>query len=223
MYGILVNEPREGHLVPSPRFAIAFLVLLGIATEAFAQPPDEYCATEFDACQSRPTWKQRWNAYWHEFEMHRFRVNHWPDPFLLPDRELVREPLRQMADNGWKEQNTFSEQLFADGGADLNYAGHEKLRLTLTQMPPHRRVIFVLEGRNPEITAARVAAVYRHMAEIAPATQPYPVFTTAIVPRGMSGSMIDSVDRSFLLSQPQPRLPASAPTDASSVSGAAAP
>jgi hypothetical protein len=182
---------REGYLVPSLPIVSSCLLLLITAAPVLGQTWDQPCSAEAEIyCHPRPTWKQRWDAFWQDFELQRSRVAHWPDPFLLPDRELVREPLRQMAENGWKEQNTFSHYLFSEGKTELNYAGHQKLRRTLTQLPPHRRTIFVLEGATPDITAGRVASIYRHMAEISRGGPPYPVFTTSIPPRGMHGSLV---------------------------------
>ena len=188
--------------MPSLRIVLCLLLVIR-AAPLWAQSWED-CALRAGP-HMRPTWKHRWDAFWADFELQRSRVAHWPEPFLLPDRETVRQPLRQMVENGWKEQNTFSHYLFTDGKTELNYAGQQQLRRTLTQMPPHRRVVFVLEGSTPDITAGRVASIYRHMAHISRGEPPYPVFTTAIPPRGLSGAMAAPVREGRV---PPSRLPA---------------
>ncbi len=68
-----------------------------------------------------------WHKFWSEVDLHRNRVNVWPEPFVNQDRELVRRPFRQMVDNGWKSQNTLSDYLFDPGTNELNSAGQAKL------------------------------------------------------------------------------------------------
>ena len=72
-----------------------------------------------------------WHKFWGQVDLHRKRVNVWPEPFVGHDRELVRGPFRQMADNGWKTQNTFSDYLFDPGSNELNAAGQAKLAIHL--------------------------------------------------------------------------------------------
>jgi hypothetical protein len=151
-----------------------------------------------------------WHDFWAGVDLHRQRVNAWPDPFVLPDRDLVRNPFRLMADNGWKLQNTLSDHLFVPDTNELTYAGQLKLRWVMTQVPPHRRQLFVLEGPSEAATATRVASVYKSLGEIAPGTPPCAVFTTRIAPPAGDGSYLDHVDQSYRISMPAPRLPAGA-------------
>jgi len=112
-----------------------------------------------------------------------------------------------MADNGWKLQNTLSDHLFDPEKHELSYAGQLKLRWILTQIPPHRRQIYVLETHQRKDTATRVASVYEHMAEIAPYSA-CPVFVTQIAPRGGDGSYLDDIDQTYRANLPPPVLPA---------------
>jgi hypothetical protein len=131
------------------------------------------------------SWHQGLKASWHQFcdtiEMHRKRVAVWPEPFVRADRELVRDPFRTMADNGWRLQNTLSDDLFDRETQELTYAGRLKLRALLTQFPPHRRQVYVLEAATPADTGKRVASVNRNLIEIAP-DQACNVWTTKIGP-----------------------------------------
>jgi hypothetical protein len=169
--------------------------------------PEEPSACAHAVPTATGSWSERWHAFWADTQLNCARSNAWPEPFQLPDRELVRCPLRTMADNGWREQNTFAGLFFDDDGHQLNHAGQEKLRYILTQLPPHRRQIFVLEGDSPQQTAARVASVYQVMAQWSPDGQMQPVFTTRLLPRYGSGGYQYGINRSYDASLPEPRLP----------------
>jgi hypothetical protein len=124
-----------------------------------------------------------------------------------------------MADNGWKLQHTFSHHLFEPETNVLNYAGRVKMQHILTQVPPHRRQVYVLEGQNPQETTNRVASVYETIAQIAPGMPPCAVLTTKIEPPGGSGAYWDYLDQSYRLSLPPPRLPSTGVGGGSTSSG----
>jgi len=190
-------------------FSIAALLLAGDLA-AFGQAHQQPNQAAEPVAQASGGRLHAWSQQWHEFvdlvHMHSSRSNAWPEPFVVPDRESVRSPFRIMADNGWREQNTFSDFLFSDEN-ELNYAGREKLKSILTQLPPHRRQFYIVEADRPDQTASRVASVYQHMAEVSPGCAPYPVFTTRLEPRYGDGRYLNNVDHSYDSTLPDPRLP----------------
>ena len=174
--------------------------------QAYQQPD---AAAEAGAEASGGRWhdlSQQWHEFVSRMKMHYARSNAWPEPFEGPDREAVRSPFRMMADNGWREQNTFGEFLFSETN-ELNPAGRDKLKSILTQLPPHRRQIFIVEAERPEQMAVRVASVYDYMAHVSPGCEPYPVYTTRLIPPYGSGRYLNDVDQSYDSSLPDPRLP----------------
>ncbi len=181
------------------RCLVAFILVASAQSLAQAQPPPHH-GGNFE-------W---WHEFRRDFDMHRRRVNAWPHPFAIESRELVRSPYRTMVDNGWKMQNTLSDHLFAPEENELTYAGQLHLRWILTQVPPHRRQIYVMEAPTRDGTATRVASVYKYLGETAPAGPPCPVFVTRIAPRGGDGSYLADVDKMYKASSPTPRLPAAA-------------
>ena len=189
---------------------IVVLAYVAIPGAASADEPATELWTE-QAVQSVAQQEHWWHRFWADVNLHRKRVNVWPEPFNMPDREAVRDPFRIMADNGWKLQNTFGDHLFAADTNELTYAGEMKLHWLLTQVPPHRRQVYVLETDNQAATAMRVASVYRRMAEISPHAATCPVQTTRIIPPAGDGSYLDNLDQTYRSSMPLPRLPASAP------------
>lgn len=172
----------------------AILVILAVCLPVAAQDPLEADGSAMSGKAGGENW---WFRFWSQVELHRQRVNVWPQPFAHYDRELVRGPFRQMADNGWKHQNTFTDYLFDPSSSELTAAGQAKLYHLLTQVPPHRRQVYVLEAPTREETAARLASVYRTMAQIAPETPPCAVMTTKIAPRGGEGWYVYEVDETY--------------------------
>lgn len=180
-------------------------VLLALAVAVSSQGQEKPVPTQ-PATGGQMALENWWHRVWSQVEFHRNRVNVWPEPFVPQDRELVRRPFRQMVDNGWKAQNTLTDYLFDPATNELTTAGHAKLHHLLTQVPPHRRQVYVLEAATQEETAARVASVYRSLAQIAPDTAPCPVLTTKIVPRGGEGWYVYEVEQAYRGSLLPPRL-----------------
>jgi hypothetical protein len=194
---------------------IAVIACLALRSASAGDPPAAEIWAEHSAyaSEAKQNW---WHRFWADVHLHRNRVNAWPEPFNLPDRESVRDPFRTMADNGWRLQNTFGHHLFASETNELTYAGQLKLHWLLTQVPPHRRQIYVLEADHQPATTARVASIYHHLAQIAPEATACPVQTTRIVPRGGDGSYLDNLDQTYRSSMPLPRLPGGAPANSAS-------
>lgn len=147
-----------------------------------------------------------WNEFWTRFHLDWQRMHSWPEPFDHADRELVRVPLIQMTDNGWRIQNTLGSHLFSSDENTLNQAGVLKLRWIVTQAPPHRRSVFVLRGLTPEATLTRVEQVQEQVARIIPDGSRPEVLLTDTIPTGGSGDYFDTVDQQRKQSIPAPRL-----------------
>ncbi len=180
------------------------LLTLAVSVPVAAQEIPDVKPPATDGYPAADSWWQRLRT---QVDLHRKRVNVWPEPFVSHDRELVRGPFRQMADNGWKTQNTFSDYLFDPGSNELTGAGQAKLNYIMTQTPPHRRQVYVLEGATQEETAARVASVYRYLAWYAPDASPCAVMTTKIAPRGGEGWYAYEVEQAYRATLPTPRIP----------------
>jgi hypothetical protein len=141
-------------------------------------------------------------------------MNSWPDPFRHMDRQAAAAPFENFKDAGWRLENTLIEFLFTEE-QELTHAGKLKVRHILTQVPPHRRTIFVLKGDTRDITERRVDAVQRAVAEMLPEGALPPVVVTDQLPRGGSGDYLNMVNRKYRESIPAPVLP-EAPSTGSS-------
>ncbi|MDA1049657.1 MAG: hypothetical protein O3C40_04135 [Planctomycetota bacterium] len=154
-----------------------------------------------------------WTEFWDRVHLDWHRMNSWPEPFLHADKDLARQPLLAMTDNGWRMQNTLSDHLFDIERHSLTQAGALKVRWIVTQAPPHRRTVFVLRGTTPDATLARVDAVQEAITQLVPQGNRPEVLLTDIIPIGGSGDYFDAVDRALKDSIPPPRLPdANGPT-----------
>lgn len=151
-----------------------------------------------------------WDEFWSRVHLDRHRMNTWPEPFRHADKDLVRQPLLAITDNGWRMQNTLSDHLFDVETNSLTQAGALKVRWIVTQAPPHRRTVFVLRGATPDATLARVDAVQETITQLAPQGSRPEVLLTDVIPVGGSGDYFDSVDRQLKASIPPPRLPQAA-------------
>jgi len=135
------------------------------------------------------------------------RNNCWPDPFLRPDRHAVRAPFVLMVNNGWRRQNMVADHHFEEGTTSLNEAGELKIRWIMTEAPRHHRTIYVRRAKTPEETSARIEVVRQIAAQFAEANQTPVVLETTLDASGWPADRVDMIDRRWLESTPDPRLP----------------
>jgi len=155
-----------------------------------------------------------WDEFWHQVHVDFRRMNCWPDPFRQMDRQAAVVPFESFKDAGWRLENTLVEFLFTED-QELTHAGKLKVRHILTQVPAHRRTIFVLKADNQEMTDRRVDAVQRAAADILPEGTLPPVLVTDQIPRGGSGDYLNLVNRKYRESIPAPVLPSSEGSESS--------
>jgi hypothetical protein len=135
------------------------------------------------------------------------RVNHWPQPFVYPDRRAAVAPFRLMVSKGWKAQNTVGAHLFDEETGELSEAGKLKIRSILADTPMAYRSIFVQSGTNREDTTRRVDVVQQYAVNIVTHGPLPPVHVTDQAPRMHPADYVDSINRRFTSSAPRPRLP----------------
>jgi hypothetical protein len=134
------------------------------------------------------------------------RRNCWPEPFVAPDRQAVREPMAIMIAHGWERQNMLHEQYFEDGKSTLNEAGRLKIRWILNEAPSTHRVVYVRRADNPADTQARIESVHAYMAQLQPGTMQAPVLETNMSPPSWPADRMDVLNRKFFDAIPAPKL-----------------
>ena len=148
-------------------------------------------------------WVEAVKTDWH-------RMNHWPKPFTLADRQAMRSPFATMIENGWQRQNTLGSYLFDPETHEISSAGKVQLRWILTEAPDNRHQVYVQQGESLNVTAARVDSVQQSIAAMMPNGTMPPVEQTRRGPVGVAAGVIDAVYRKYDSSIVEPRLPSSA-------------
>jgi hypothetical protein len=147
-----------------------------------------------------------WAEFWHRVKVDWHRMNAWPEPFQIADREVTMSPLLAMSNAGWRIQNTLSDHFFDVETQELTQAGQLKLRWIATQTPLHRRTIHVLRSYESGATNLRVQSVERYLDKFVLGGARPDVILTSKVPAGGSGEYFENIDRQLKASVPSPRL-----------------
>ncbi len=151
--------------------------------------------------------KAQWHAFWARVHVDWHRNNAWPDPFRGAAEMSARQPLAVMMDNGWRLQNTLTNELFESETQKLSNAGRLKVKQIITVYPMHRRTVFVMRGRTDEVTAIRIKSVDEAVSTIHREGPVPHIAVTDIAPRGGSGAYYHRVNLGLENSAPTPRLP----------------
>lgn len=147
------------------------------------------------------------SAFLHSIPRDWKRRNCWPEPFVCPDRQAVREPLAIMVNRGWERQNMLADQYFEDNRAELTEAGKLKIQWVLTEPPPHHRTLYVHRALSPELTQARIESV-RAYALLLLQGEPCPqILETTVSQPGWPADRVDALSRKFQAAMPEPKLP----------------
>ena len=153
------------------------------------------------------------------------RRNCWPAPFVCMDRQAVRAPFAIEVENGWRKQNMLGDFYFEPTTGQINEAGKLKIRWIVIEAPEQHREIFVHIAQSNEETQARlaaVAAVATEAASLAPQGQVPPITQTSISDSGTPADRLDLIQRKYMNSVRDPRLPAQANQGGGSSSGGGA-
>jgi len=169
--------------------------MIGIAVFVFGNHPSR-------------TYAQGLKGFFHSIGVDTARNACWPDAFVPVDRANARLPFVIMVHNGWKRQNLIADHYFAEDGKTLTDAGKRQIEWILTQAPLQHRTVFVKEGENASVTEARLQAVREMAAKFVGPDQKADIRVTNINPPGWPAEYVDSVERAYLKTMPDPRLPA---------------
>jgi hypothetical protein len=140
------------------------------------------------------------------------RNNAWPQPFTEDSVRQTVAPFEVMKQNGWRLHNTIGNELFRDGDGALLAAGHERVHWIASQAPADRRVVYVLRGRTPSETDARLASVRDTLSRVQTSGPAPQLMITEIEPTTASGAWATQIKRSWMESIPAPKLPSTSAT-----------
>lgn len=149
-----------------------------------------------------------WHSFWHRFHIDYHRNNAWPHPFREMAAMQTRSPFEVQKVNGWRLHNTISHELFVQGDGQLTYAGQRQLHNIMTHVPPQFREVFVVRGSSQAETEARVAAVKSSLTRMQLPEDALPAVSVIDrAPATSSGSITSAINRAWLNSLPEPKLP----------------
>lgn len=148
-----------------------------------------------------------WSEFWARYCRNYQRTRHWPEPFNYADRQAVRAPWAIMEHNGWRAQNTFTEELF-NTDAELTEAGRRKLAWIATQAPEERRVVYVLATADRAASQARAHSMRNAVGRLVEAgIQPPELMMTSRRPLRWSGDYYEQVEQKGRQAIQPPVLP----------------
>jgi len=138
-----------------------------------------------------------------------YRNKMWPAPFTAADTNSVVAIFEQQRTNGWRLHNTLSSSMFDSTTNCLTEAGRAHVKWIVTQAPQNRRVVFVLQDANQQLTATRVESTQLAISELVPVGPLPQIYLTDREPFGSSGVYQTAIHRAMANSVPSPRLTSS--------------
>lgn len=146
-------------------------------------------------------------GFFHSIGVDTARNNCWPDAFVPADRANTRLPFAVMVQNGWKYQNLIADHYFAEDGKTLTEAGQRRIEWILTQTTSQHRTIYLQAGKTDEITIARLDAVQNAAATCLLTGDKLDIRITRDLPLSWPAEYVDHVERAYIKTMPDPRLP----------------
>ena len=148
---------------------------------------------------------------WHEF-VHRsildfHRNNAWPQPFVQMDRLSACAPFVTMRQNGLGHEFTLGHYHFDPDTQSLTEAGQLKVLDIIRRQPEGYDKVYVLRGRDEQMSAIRLDSVQQSLAKFIPGGSLPDVQFAEFGPRGVPASYIDAIGRKAQATVPDPRLP----------------
>ncbi len=148
-----------------------------------------------------------WNEFVQRSVLDWHRNNTWPQPFVHTDRISVCSPFVIMSQNGLCGEFTLGDHHFDPVGHTLTEAGQLKIEDILRRQPKGMAQVFVVNGRDDEVSAIRLDSVQQNLAKVVKDGSLPEVRFTQYAPRGNPASYIDAIGRKLDASVPDPRLP----------------
>jgi len=138
-----------------------------------------------------------------------YRNRMWPAPFTAADTNSVTAIFDQQRSNGWRLHNTLSTAMFDPRTNCLTEAGKAHVKWIVTNAPQSRRVVFVLQDSDQQLTSTRVESTQLAISEVLPVGPLPQIYLTDREPSGSSGVYQTAVHRAMANSVPAPRLTSS--------------
>ncbi len=140
------------------------------------------------------------------------RNDAWPKPFQCYDRQAYHSVFAVMTQRGWQCECTLTSDHFDPETNQLNRAGKSKISGIMNNLPEVARQVHVLQDSTDEIANTRLANVRAEIQDAFVALPPPELAVTTNVPHGMSGALVEDVQKRFIAGLPEPSVPAAKTT-----------
>jgi hypothetical protein len=192
---------------------------LGTATVGLAQSWPNQCSTGTCGASTHhdrrhsdgATYLQKAQAHWdltkQQADLIAERNDAWPKPFQCFDRQAYHAVMVTMMQRGWQCECTLTSDHFDPTTNGLNAAGKAKINGIMNNLPEVTRQIHVFQDSDAAVVQTRTASI-RDELQQKYSTLPAPeLAVTTYVPHGMTGALIEDVQKKFVEGLPEPTVP----------------
>lgn len=165
---------------------------------------------------SLPTASADWHSFWARVKVDWHRNNAWPEPFRYSDRQSVYAAFAAQTAKGWQVQNTIGDVHFDPESNKLTRAGVSHVYSVLVNSPPQRRIVFVQQAFDEEITEKRLDEVQQTIARLMPGRAMPEVVRTENAPATGKATYPNMIHEKFQQAIVSPVLPAASSSSSSS-------
>lgn len=170
---------------------------------------DNGCADEASKLQK---WEAKCDLIKQQADLIAQRNDAWPKPFLCYDRQSFHGIFAVMTQRGFQCECTLTSDHFDSETHQLNRAGKSKIAGIMRNLPEVARQVHVFQDSSEEIANARLANVKAEL-ETSYTSLPAPeIAVTGYAPHGMSGTLVEDVQKRFIEGLPAPSVPAAKTT-----------
>jgi hypothetical protein len=201
-------------------FALGCLLALNLSAVAQTEVPSTDCNECADTASAHVSLRDKVSAKWDLHKQHADliadRNDAWPKPFLCYDRRAYHQIFVTMQHRGWDAECTLTDDHFNADDQKLNLAGKAKIAGIMLNLPEAARRVHVYNIAGEEIGQQRLAEVRRELSDRFGSMSEPQLAVTTHMPHGMSGSLIEDVQKKFVEGLPDPKVPAAS---ASTITG----
>ncbi len=141
-------------------------------------------------------------------ELIRERNDAWPKPFQCFDRQAFHGVFAVMTQRGWQCECTLTSDHFDSTTHELNIAGKSKINGIMSNLPEVARQVHVYQDSTYAIAETQLASVRKEVQDKYSFLPPPELALTTFKPHGMSGALVEDVQKRFVEGLPAPKVPA---------------
>ncbi len=150
----------------------------------------------------------KWDLHKQQAELITERNDAWPKPFQCFDRQAYHGIFGLMTQRGWQCECTLTSDHFDSTTHELNQACKSKVNAIMSNLPEVARQVHIYQDSSNDIVETQLASVRKEVQEKYSMLPPPELALTTYKPHGMSGALVEDVQRKFIEGLPEPKVPA---------------